>query len=84
MELGILLRLVDVMNLKFISFHPFNIQGREPYLCDFVEKTLTLVCIQTFADQFQLGVMIETAKLYILISVWMTLTVIQSHSCIRN
>ena len=28
--------------------------------------------------------MIKTTKLYILISVWVTLTVIQGHSCIRN
>ena len=28
--------------------------------------------------------MMKTTKLYIFISVWMTLTFIQSHSCIRN
>ena len=32
---------------------------------------------------FKLGVMIETTKLYSLKSVWMTLTFIQGHSCIR-
>ena len=35
-ELGVLLRLVVTMNLIFISSHPVNIQGREPYFCDFV------------------------------------------------
>ena len=33
---------------------------------------------------FTLGLMIETIKFYILISVWMTLTFIHGHSCIRN
>ena len=33
---------------------------------------------------FKLGVMIGTAKLYILVSVWMALTFIQCHSCMRN
>ena len=41
MEYGILLRLVGVMNLKLSLSHPLNIQGREPYLCDFVKKTTT-------------------------------------------
>ena len=36
MEFSILLRFVSVMNLILILSHPFNIQGREPYLCDFV------------------------------------------------
>ena len=52
MEFGILLRLDDVMDLKFILFHPFNVQGREPLLCDFVKSTLTLAFIHTFTDQF--------------------------------
>ena len=35
------------------SCHPFSIQRREPYLCDFVKKKpITLVCIQTCIDQF--------------------------------
>ena len=32
---------------------------------------------------FKLDVMIETTKLYFLISVWLTLTFIQDHSCVR-
>ena len=39
MECGTLLRLVSVMNL-IILFGAFNIQGREPYLCDFVHKQI--------------------------------------------
>ena len=35
MKFGIVLRL-DVMNLIFILFRPFSIQGREPYLGDFI------------------------------------------------
>ena len=33
---------------------------------------------------FTLGMMIETTNLYIVISVWMTLTFIQGHICMRN
>ena len=33
---------------------------------------------------FKLGVKIETTKLYILISVWITVIFIQDHSCMRN
>ena len=33
---------------------------------------------------FKLGAMIVTPKLYILISVWVTLTFSQGHSCMRN
>ena len=55
----------------------------------FVKKLLTLTCIQTFTDQFlsfsfKLVMMIEATKLYILKSVWMTLTFIQGHSCMKN
>ena len=32
----------------------------------------------------KLGIMIKTTKLYILISVWMTLMFIEGHSCMRN
>ena len=38
LEFALLLRLVGVMNLILILFHPFNIQGRKPYLGDFVKK----------------------------------------------
>ena len=31
---------------------PFYIQGREPYLYDFVKKTLMVACIQTFTTNF--------------------------------
>ena len=33
---------------------------------------------------FKFSMMMGTTKLYILISVWMTLTFIQGHSCTRN
>ena len=67
--------------------HPFSFLGREPYLCDFVKKknnkktlniglysgTCSLDFFQTWYDDRDL-------KLYILISVWMALTVFQGHS----
>ena len=52
-ELGILLRLVGVMNLILILSGLFNIQGKEPYLYNFIrKKSLTLACNQTFTDWF--------------------------------
>ena len=39
MEFGLLLRLVGVMNLILILSCPFDIEGRELYLHDFVKKT---------------------------------------------
>ena len=38
MEFGVLLRFVGVMNFILILSRPFIIQGREPYLSDFVTK----------------------------------------------
>ena len=38
MEFGILLKLVGVMNLILISSDPFNIEGKEPYLCDVIKN----------------------------------------------
>ena len=40
MEFGVLLRLVGFMKLILILSCPFNIQGRGPYLSDFVGKKL--------------------------------------------
>ena len=37
-SLGILLTSAIAMNLILILSHPFNVQGREPCLCDFVLK----------------------------------------------
>ena len=38
MELSILLRFVGLINLILILFCPVNIQGKRPYLCDFVRE----------------------------------------------
>ena len=74
-----LLRLVSVANLILILSHPFIIQGREPCLCDFVKINFN---IGLYSDKR--GMMIWTTKLYIVISVWMTLAFIQGHNCMRN
>ena len=95
-----LLRPIDAMNLILIlSIHQFSIQGREPYICDFIKtkrkkklgcwlvfKHLQISFFQIWYDSkdYQLGMMIETTELYIFISLWMTLTIVQGHSCIRN
>ena len=83
MEFVSLLRPVGVKNLVLSLFRSFNIEGREPYLSDFVNKSLAFACIQTFTDQF-LSSLIEATKLYILTSVWMSLTFIQGGSCMKN
>ena len=86
MEFGILLRCVRVINLMLILSHSFNTQGKEPYLCDFFKENVNLgLCSDIYRPIFfKLGTIIETTKFYILISVWMTLTFIQGHSCMRN
>ena len=78
MEYDVVLRLVCVMNLKLILCWSFTIQGREPYL------NINLNGDIYRPISFKLGVMIEIAKLYILRLVWMTLTFVQCHNCMRN
>ena len=36
LECSLLVKLIGMMNLALILFYPLDIQGREPYLCDFV------------------------------------------------
>ena len=85
-DFGILLRLVGVMKHILILPCPFTIHGRVYYLYEFIKKkkkTSALACLHTFSD-FKLGLMRETTRLYIWISVWMTLTFSQGDICIRN
>ena len=42
---------VNLIVILILS-HPFNIQGREPYSCDFIKKEFMLACIQTFTGRF--------------------------------
>ena len=73
------------MNLMLMLSCPFSVQGREPYLQDLKKKILCCFVFRHLrTDFFKLGMMIKTTKLYILISVWITLTFIHGHSCIRN
>ena len=77
------------MNLILILFRPFNIQWRESVFCDFVKENNNKKYIGLYSDiyrviSFKLGVMVGTTMLYILISVWMTMAVIKSHSCMKN
>ena len=64
-EFGILLRLVQVvvgvMNHVLIWFCLFNIQRKEPYLCDLIKK---FTCDRP--SSFKLFMVTETAKLYLL------------------
>ena len=42
MEFGVQLRLVGVMNLILVLSCPLSIQGRQPYLCDFVKMKVRI------------------------------------------
>ena len=50
-EWGILLRLVDMTVLMLIIFYPFNTQGREFYLGNYVRNSSMLACIQASTDR---------------------------------
>ena len=72
----------------FMLLCPFNIQGREPYLYDFVHNQQTFN-VDLYSEiywliSFKLSMMIDTTKFNIFISVWRTVAFIQGHSCIRN
>ena len=61
------------------------------YLCDINNNNKVVLYSDMYRLSFKLGMLMETMKLYILISVtfskgpvWMTLTFIQDHSCMRN
>ena len=87
---GILLRLVGMMNPILIWSHLFNIEGKEPNSLRFVSsnenknKSVSLYSDISILISFKLGMMTKISKLYILISVWKTLTFIQGHSCMIN
>ena len=71
MEFSILLRLVGVTIFTFILSCLSNIKGREPsYLISFLKQiNFGLHSDIHILVSFKLGMMIETSKLYILISV---------------
>ena len=85
MEFGVLLRLVGVMNLILVSCL-FNIQGREPSMCDFVKKKKKFGLYSDIYRliSFKFDLMIGTTKRNILISIWMTMTFIQGQDCLIN
>ena len=80
MESGTLFRLAGVLNFILILVRPFSIEGRKPYLYDFINFVYHwLVFRHLQSDFFKHDAMIGTTKLYISISVWMTVTFIQGH-----
>ena len=80
------MRPVGVINLMFFFFVHSLFEGENPILCDFVKKTFNIGWYSDIYRQFsfQVDMMIEITKLYTLISLWMTWTFIQGHSCMRN
>ena len=82
MEFGILVRLVGVMKLVLIACRTFIIQMRT-YLCGYAKKNKQTnkqnFYVGLYSDvyrpiSFKLGLIIETTKLYILVSALMSLT----------
>ena len=70
-------------------FSPISCSRERTLLVSFVRKSNTNfnVGLDSYIYRliyFKLGRMIETTKLYILISVWMNLTFIQGHSCMTK
>ena len=84
MECGVLLRPIGVRNPILLLPWPFNIQGKEPYLCGFVKKKFN---IGLYSDiyrsiSFKLGMKIETTNLtrvYILIYITISLDDLDLH-----
>ena len=96
MEFGVLLMLVGVA--KFIPIFTFSfvclfvrtfcIEVREPYLCDFLKKQ-NKKNVGSHSGiykpiYFKPGLSIETTEVCILISVWVTLVLIQGQGFMRN
>ena len=74
------------MKLILILSCVFNIQGKESYMYDSVIESFN---VGLYSDiyrsvSFRLGMVIETTKVYVLISVWMIFTFIQGNSCIKK
>ena len=80
MECIVVLRRVGVMSRMVILYCPFNIQGRELCLYDFVKITLMWACIR----HLQTAYFQTESELHILISAWTNLTFIRGHSFARN
>ena len=79
MESGVLLRLVNVMNLvSFYFVHQYS-RKRSLLMC-FCWKTAMLACMQTFTDHFQTWYHDRELSSTFLVSVWIALTF--SHVCI--
>ena len=82
---SILLRFVGVMNLILILSCPICIRRRETYSREFVKNVNADLYLDIYESiSFKLGMIIETTKLYIFISVCMTLTFIQGHCCMSK
>ena len=77
-----LMRHVGMTNLIFILSCLVKVQGRQFYLFGFLKKLNIGMYLDIYGlISFKLGLMRMN---YILISVWMILTIIQGHSCMRN
>ena len=82
----------DESNIHFISVY-WIFKGENPTCVISLEKKNVVLYSDIYGSvssdiygsiSFRLVVMVRTTELYILIPVWMTLTFIEGHSCIRN
>ena len=71
LEFGILLRLVNVIHLILVLSHPLNIQWRELHAYESIKKNLNVGYYSDIYRPvcFKLGMMIETTRLYLSMSV---------------
>ena len=86
--------LIDLNGIWNIKFHmtfvihlscPIGMEGRK-YFYDFCTKRINIGLYSNIYRlmSFKLGMIIKTSELYIFVSVWMTLTFIQGHGCVRK
>ena len=73
--------LCDEPHTHFISSHQCS--RERTYSISLEQQFLTFAVIRYFRPIFITLMLVETRKLYILITVWMTLTFIQGHNCIK-
>ena len=86
MALSMVLSLVCRLKLMLSLFHMINIQGREPYIGDFINIAFyTGILLDAYETIYvKLGMIIDASNLYSLIPVWITLICILGHSIRRK
>ena len=84
MKFVVLLRLVDVLNFILIYVVHAVFEGENTTYMILLKKKIGLYSEIYGRISFERDRMVKTTMLYILISVWMTMTFIQGHSCVKS